>query len=220
MPQESEFHVRPVGEWNHFRIIAVDGTVTLEVNGHPVSGGSRGVPAKGYICLLTERGEVQFRNPRLWELPAGSHAAGPGRTAQEAVPYRPLYKRSDLQPWKVLSGEWKSQDWRLICESNPGEIQVELGGDVDHLFFDFKSSSDSAGDRILPLRIGDLRFGATNLPAGEWCRVHVDFTDSEVKVTCGGARHVAARKPDTAPTLVLVSDGEATEFANVFVRNE
>jgi hypothetical protein len=220
MPHESDFHVRPAGEWNHYRVTAVDGSVTVEVNGHLVSGGSRCAPSKGYVCLVSERGEVHFRNPRLWELPTGSHAADAGRTAQGATSHRSLYNRVNLDNWKVLSGDWKSEDWRLTCGSSPGEIEVELGKDVEHLFFDFKRAGDSAGARTLPFRIGDLRFAATNADAGEWNRIHVDFTDSEVRVTFSGSRQVASRDAKTASRLTLVNDGVATEFSNVFVRSK
>ncbi len=220
MPHESAFHVRPAGEWNHYRVTAVDGSVTLEVNGHLASGASRCAPSKGYVCLVSERGEVHFRNPRLWELPTGSHAADAGRTAQEATLHRSLYNRVNLDNWKVLSGDWKSEDWRLTCGSSPGEIEVELGKDVEHLFFDFKRAADSVGGRTLPFRIGDLRFGATNANAGEWNRIHVDFTDSEVRVTYNGSRQVASHDSKTASRLTLVNDGVATEFGYVFGRSK
>jgi hypothetical protein len=218
MPKESDFHVRRRGEWNHYRITAVDGSVTLEVNGHRVSGGLKCTPSKGYLCVVSKHGEVQFRNPRIWELPIGSHAADAGRSAQQATSHRSLYNRIALANWKVLSGDWKTEDWRLTCAANPCEIEVELGADVEHLFFDFKRAADANSGRKLPFRIGDLRFGETGEEDGHWNRVHVDFTDSEVKVTFGGSRQVVPLDRKTASRLILVNDGIATEFCNVFVR--
>ena len=69
-------------------------------------------------------------------------------------------------------------------------------------------------------RIGDVRFGAAEEHVGQWDRVHVDLTDSEVKVTFGGSRQVAARSKDTTPRLTFVNDGVATEICNVYVRAE
>jgi hypothetical protein len=71
---------------------------------------------------------------------------------------------------------------------------------------------------MLPFRIGDQRFGATNSSAGQWNRVHVDLTDSEVKVTFNGSRQVAPRDGKASCRLTLVTDGMATEFSNVFVQ--
>ena len=46
----SERRARGTGQWNHFRIIAVDGSLQLWVNGAPVSGGSEISPRRGYLC--------------------------------------------------------------------------------------------------------------------------------------------------------------------------
>ena len=48
----------------------------------------------------------------------------------------------------------------------------------------------------------------------------MDLTDSEVKVTFGSARQVAARSKDKTPRLAFVNDGVATEICNVYVRAE
>ncbi len=61
--------VRPAGEWNHYRVHAADGAVTLWVNGEEVNGGSACFPASGYLALEAEGARVEFRNLRLRELP-------------------------------------------------------------------------------------------------------------------------------------------------------
>ena len=114
MPKEEDLHAKPTGEWNHYRITALDGSVTLEVNGHVVTAGSQCTPAKGYLCLESAGSEVHFRNFRIWELPVGSHAADENRTAHKATSHKPLYNGLDLDDWNVREGQWKAEDWRLI----------------------------------------------------------------------------------------------------------
>jgi hypothetical protein len=60
--------VRPAGEWNHYKVRAVDGAVTLWVNGEEVNAGSGCVPATGYLALEAEGARVEFRNLRLREV--------------------------------------------------------------------------------------------------------------------------------------------------------
>jgi hypothetical protein len=61
--------VRPAGEWNHYLVRALEGTVTLWVNGEEVNAGTACAPASGYLALEAEGARVEFRNLRLRELP-------------------------------------------------------------------------------------------------------------------------------------------------------
>lgn len=61
--------VRAAGEWNHYLVRAIDGAVTLWVNGEEVNAGSACAPAMGYLALEAEGAAVEFRNLRLRELP-------------------------------------------------------------------------------------------------------------------------------------------------------
>ena len=60
--------VRPAGEWNQYAIRAVDGEVTLWVNGVKVTRGFKCEPSSGYIALEAEGAPVEFRNIRFREL--------------------------------------------------------------------------------------------------------------------------------------------------------
>jgi hypothetical protein len=60
------------GEWNTYDVVCVDGTIKLSVNGKFVNGISKSTQRKGYLCLEAEGAEIQMRNFRLIELPAGS----------------------------------------------------------------------------------------------------------------------------------------------------
>jgi len=60
--------VKPVGEWNHYAIRAVDGEVRLWVNGVEVNRGTNCSPAEGYLALESEGAPVEFRGLRIREL--------------------------------------------------------------------------------------------------------------------------------------------------------
>jgi hypothetical protein len=217
MPKETDFLVRPAGQWNHYRITALDGTVTLEVNGRLVSAGLQCSPAKGYLCLASEGGEVQVRNFRIWELPVGSHSAGASQTAQQGESHRPLYNGLDLNGWKVSGGEWKATDWQLTCAAGGGEMAVELPAQTTHLIVDFQRPGTPETGK-LPLQIGNTRFDAIGESVGEWSRIEVSLTDTEAVVECGGRRQVAAITQQDRSKLSLITDGVATEFCNVLAR--
>ncbi|MFK7814445.1 MAG: DUF1080 domain-containing protein [Maribacter sp.] len=59
------------GIWNSYTVICVDGTIKLSVNGKFVNGIRNSTIKKGYLCLESEGAEIQFRNFKLIELPAG-----------------------------------------------------------------------------------------------------------------------------------------------------
>ena len=61
--------VRPAGEWNRYFVRAVDGAVTLWVNGEEVNHGSSCAPSTGYLALEAEGAPVEFRKLRLRVLP-------------------------------------------------------------------------------------------------------------------------------------------------------
>lgn len=64
-----EFRCKGVGEWNHYTIVAVDGTVKLSINGKFVNSIRNSSIKKGYLCLESEGSEIRFRNIRIMELP-------------------------------------------------------------------------------------------------------------------------------------------------------
>lgn len=73
---------KPRGEWNHYVVVAVDGTVKLSVNGTFVNGLSKSTKKKGYLCLESEGAKIHFRNIKLMELPPGVPDTEPGDVAK------------------------------------------------------------------------------------------------------------------------------------------
>ncbi len=57
------------GQWNTYDVVAVDGTIKLNVNGKVVNGLSKSTQRKGYLCLESEGAEIHFRNIQIMELP-------------------------------------------------------------------------------------------------------------------------------------------------------
>jgi len=136
----SENRVRGVGEWNHYRVEARDGTITLAVNGKIVNRAYHANPRKGYICLESEGSEVHFRNIRILELP-GSNPP-PEATAREDEGFVPLYNGLDLRGWKLApgsAGHWRANDWILAYD---GKSEAE--GNAKHLW-----SEGEFGDFVL-----------------------------------------------------------------------
>src|SRR5436309_244928 len=66
----SENRCKGANEWNHYRVVANDGTINLSVNGKEVSGVSKCNPRKGYLGLESEGSECRFKNLKIKELPS------------------------------------------------------------------------------------------------------------------------------------------------------
>ena len=60
---------KPLGEWNHYRIIVDHAIVTLEVNGQVLNAAADVLETPGKICLQSEGAEIQFKNVQLTPLP-------------------------------------------------------------------------------------------------------------------------------------------------------
>jgi len=110
----SERRAKPSPEWNHYRVTCRNGEIQLAVNGKVVSGGSKCLPRKGYICLEAEGSECHFRNLKIREFPSTNPK--PEEIAPEAANFRSLYTGIDLAGWKGSSEKagWKANDWKLV----------------------------------------------------------------------------------------------------------
>lgn len=140
----SELRANPAGEWNHYRVESRDGKLALAVNGKVVSGGTKCVPRKGYICLESEGSEAHFRNIRIKELPSSNPPAN--EVAETDRGFNSLYTGLDLRGWKVEAGSeghWKAKDWILDYDGKSEATDKSLWSEKDY------------GDFIL---IADWRF--------------------------------------------------------------
>ncbi len=131
----SEERVKGAGEWNHYRIIAKDGSIKLHVNGKEVSGVSQCVPRKGYLALESEGAECHFRNIRIKELPT-THPK-PEQVAAVWQGHVSLFNGLDLHGWTTADGAWKVADGRLIA-TGQAELSSNRTLSGGELIFDWR----------------------------------------------------------------------------------
>jgi hypothetical protein len=113
----SERRCKGGGEWNHYKLVANNGTLKLHVNGKEVSGLSQCQPRKGYLALESEGAECHFRNLKIKELPS-THPR-PEEVAEEAKGFKNLYTGLDLSGWEASATarrHWQPRDWMLHCD--------------------------------------------------------------------------------------------------------
>ncbi len=234
----SEERSKPSPEWNHYRIVANAGSIRLSVNGKEVSGGDDCVYRKGYLALESEGAPVEFRNPRIKELPPT--AATPEQTAPEAKGHRPLYNGADLRGWKTETPErWQPSDWRLVLNGGePGKpLWTEATFGDCELIADIKVSGKSPNDFALLLRglespgttvsLSELMprggVGAQEgIKWGAWNRVIVTVKGRAVTLTINDREIRRQELPTDAPTrgtIGLVDIGTGIEFANLLIRD-
>jgi hypothetical protein len=112
-----EKRANPSPQWNHYRVVAIDGAIQLAVNGKVVTSGSQCNPRKGYICLESEGSPVDFRNVRI--RPLIDTPMDPDQVARADRGFVSLYNGVDLRGWKThdgLVGHWQPKDWTLAYD--------------------------------------------------------------------------------------------------------
>lgn len=107
-----EERTKPSPEWNHYRVVANNGDISLSVNGKEVTIAKAASPRKGYLMLESEGSEAHFRNVRIKELPSTNPK--PEEIALEADGYVPLLNSLDLRGWKVPEGD--NGHWKVVKE--------------------------------------------------------------------------------------------------------
>jgi hypothetical protein len=142
----SENRCKGGGEWNHYKVIANNGTIKLHVNGKEVSGLSECKPRKGYLALESEGAECHFRNLKIKELPS-SHPRK-AEIADQASGFRSIYTGLDLTGWKAdaeSKKHWQQRDWVLHYDGKGLPLHTEKAyGDVE-LIVDFSFPAKKEG---------------------------------------------------------------------------
>lgn len=201
----SENRTRPAGEWNHYRVEAIDGKLTLAVNGKVVSGGTRCNPRQGYLCLESEGGQVHYRNLRIKELPGSG--AKPEETARPDPNYTLLYNGIDLAGWRPDAGHkghWQPKDWILTYDGKSEAQDKNLWSDKDY------------GDFEL---VADWRFTAKPkktprpviLPTGDVAK-NADGSEKTVEVDDAGDSGIYLRGSDKAQVNIWCWPAGSGEF--------
>lgn len=189
----SENRAKGAGEWNHYRVEANDGRITLEVNGKVVSGISKCTPRKGYLALESEGSECRFRNLKIKELPSTNPK--PAEVADEDKGFKSLFNGINIDGWTAERGAWEAGGGHLRARGvAPISSQAKYG--PCELIFDYR----------LPTKSGDS-FEFT-----------VAGTAKAVKAAGGGwARQVTSTNAGPAGPITF-KPVEGLEIMNVFVR--
>ncbi len=121
----TEERTLPSPEWNHYRVVANHGDISLSVNGKEVTIAKGASPRKGYLMLESEGSECRFRNLRIKELP--STQPKPEVVAREADGFVPLFTGLDLRNWKTPEGD--NGHWKVMNEVIDYDARSEATGD-------------------------------------------------------------------------------------------
>ncbi len=221
-PTEKRSHPSP--QWNHYRIECRDGEISLAVNGKVVTRGKDCVPRKGYICLESEGGVVEYRNLRIRELPASDLPDEQIAIADRG--YRSLYSGLNLRGWQAEdAARWRVKDWVLSYLGEPGQtgrlasdamfsaagfvVDTRLQSDDSNVVLEF------AG--ITRVDLSDPSIQKHLEPQGRWNRIELRRQENEFRLLIN-EHEVKTLKGDTdvAGKLVLRPSGPV-DVANVYV---
>ena len=123
----SENRCKGGGEWNHYKVTALNGAIKLEVNGKEVSGVSECRPRKGYLALESEGSECRYRNLKIKELPSTNPK--PEEICELDPGFSKLYNGLDLDLWEAEEGHqghWEPRNWILHYDGKSEESVKSL----------------------------------------------------------------------------------------------
>ncbi len=232
-----ERRARPAGEWNHYRITALNGTLKLAVNGKEVSGGYDITPRKGYIHLESEGGRVLYRNLRVKDLPPAP-ALSPDQIAQADEGFASMYTGVDFNGWqypKGHEGHWVSKDWVIAYDGKSEAAEKDLRtekafGDVS-IIADWRSTS-AADPGTLPIGIEGAalpdetlaaiaRALSTRPPGDGWRRAILTRRAGRLSLIVDRqtlVENVALAGAAARGRFVLRHEGRPIEFANLYLK--
>lgn len=226
----TEERSRPSPEWNHYRIVCNDGSISLAVNGKVVTRGKDASPRKGYICLESEGGVVHFRNIQIHELP--DTPIDPEDIATKDRGYRSLYTGLNLSGWNLEDVEqtsWEVRDWILaFTDDDPSHATLsstETFGDFGFVF-DMRPGDDfqsldvlfTDGQQGLTLTPDDSRWGA-HFRARDWNRWEGVLKDRQLSLHLNGQPVVTGHPVEGEPGSWTFRPKGKLQMANLFVRS-
>ena len=226
-----EFRGKKTGEWNHIRVTCVDGTIQEEVNGAVVSAGYRSSPRKGYICIESEGGPIEFRNMRIHELAPDAElkekdvaVLWPVGTVATC-----LYNGVNLDGCKLAEGQqdlWNAADHVLKCAGKTAGDGLDILLPIQTGDPDFTLQVDWTDEKELPFTLEGLGTLATPHLAGipeakkGWNRALFAYHAHALTLTINGQKLAEtavepAAKP--APRLRLKNPGHPVSFSNLML---
>lgn len=226
----TEERSKPSPEWNHYRIVCNDGNISLAVNGKVVTQGKDANPRKGYICLESEGGVVNYRNIVIKELPATP--IEPDHIAISSRGYHSIYTGLDLSGWKVsddAKDSWHANDWMLSFDGKTPahEARLETADALQPtgFVFDFRFSDQSQSLTVnLPGAAQPLTIQAKDDPLlgdslerpGTWNRIEAAAADGRLKLTVNGKPHELAYQ--SGPSHLAFEPAGPVALANLFAK--
>ena len=227
-PTESRSNPSP--GWNHYSIHCNAGSITLAVNGKVVTRGNLCSPSKGYICLESEGGQVDYRNMRIKVLP--DTPVEDADVAQAEQGFETLYTGVDLDGWVLSPGDRERlhvRDWvlRAEAEQNTLALSTERTFKDYEFLFDLKVAGDRAALGILPhgsrgkglhLRTDSAPLGTALTPG--WNRLQGTYRAGVLDLTVNGVACSSARLegPGAGGPLRLEVEG-VLDLANLYARD-
>ncbi len=157
----SENRAKGGGEWNHYKVIANDGVIKLEVNGKEVSGVSKCNPRKGYLALESEGAECHFKNLKIKELPSTNPK--PEEIAKVAEGHVSLFNGMDLKGWTTKDGAWKVSGGMLKAVGKAELVNERTFGPCE-LVFDCKLPAKS--EQACQVWVGEVAASLSASPKG------------------------------------------------------
>ncbi len=231
----TELHSKPSPEWNHYSITCMDGSISLKVNGVLVTQGHDANPRRGYICLESEGGRVDYRNLRIREFPGDVLECEQAGIFDRG--YSTIYTGVDLSGWEGDLDGWQVQDWRLVHNGSAGPsrlIQKTTRSDFGFLADIHLKDNDSRatirlrGDDATKLEVAlDAPLLSEHLHKG-WNRLELLLVEATLWITVNGSQIAepieltfglasGRGRPRLLGPLTIEGAGEVT-LANLFVR--
>lgn len=219
----TEKRSNPSPQWNHYRIECRDGDISLAVNGKVVTRGKDCIPRKGYICLESEGGVVEYRNVRIHELPGEDLP-----TEQVAIAdrgYRSLYSGLNLDGWQPDNGDrWRVEDWVLSYvgqREQTGRFASEDSFDDAGFVVDARLQSETSNlvidfAGITKMDFSDATTAKHLEPNGRWNRIELRQGENQYRLLVND--HEVKSFPtdsDRSGKLVLQPTGPV-DFANLY----
>jgi hypothetical protein len=224
----TEDRSKPSPEWNHYRIVANNGSLRLHVNGKEISGGDNANYRKGYLALESEGAPVEFRNIRIKELP--STGADASNTAPLDPGWRCLFNSVDLRGWRTdaaTAARWSvaGEKIALKADATPGAplASTDEFGDAEFIV-DFQPPRAGAGAKAAPAQLAfrGATIDLTGADAGKFARFTVTIRGGAVRVQRDAAPAVETKLPAGAPArspFALVATAGGGTFMNVHARS-
>jgi hypothetical protein len=218
----TEFRSNPAPEWNHYRIECRDGEISLAVNGKVVTRGKNCIPRKGYICLESEGGVVEYRNVMIKEL--ADTPIDPDHVAIADRGYESIYSGLNLEGWEANDkSQWSANDWILAFRGDHGRLQSNREyGDVSFVIDVKLQSAESnavihAGKRFqIDLREDSIQ--PLLQSNGKWNRLEMIVRDGDCVLEVNGEK-VSDYQPATrSSSNVVIQTSGKVEFCNLYAQ--